>query len=111
MNRVNLNTIASLLSSVQQDLKGEELSLGSRVMAVADVFTAVAEDRPYRKGMPSDRVLQLLQDMAAAGALDPQVVSVLRQHFEEINAARIAAQRAASASYSQLQEAAGGTTL
>ena len=31
--------------------KGDELSTGSRIMMVADIFTAIAEDRPYRKGM------------------------------------------------------------
>ena len=34
--------------------KGADMSLGSRIMAVADVFTAVTEDRPYRKGMSED---------------------------------------------------------
>ena len=32
-------------------LKGEEIPLPSRIMAIADVFTALTEDRPYRKGM------------------------------------------------------------
>ena len=32
-------------------LKGEEIPFPSRIMAIADVFTALTEDRPYRKGM------------------------------------------------------------
>jgi len=84
-------------------LKGEDLSLGSRIMAVADVFTAVTEDRPYRKGMTADRTLRILQGMAEDGALDPHVVSVLCEQFEEVNSARIAAQEAASASYLELR--------
>lgn len=90
-------------------LQAEDLSLGSRIMAVADVFTAVTEDRPYRKGMTADRTLQVLQGMADDGALDPQVVSVLREHFDEVNSARIAAQGATSASYRELQVARGNT--
>jgi hypothetical protein len=33
-----------------------EINLGARVMAVADIFVALAEDRPYRKGMNIDRI-------------------------------------------------------
>ena len=32
------------------------------VMAVADAFSAMTTDRPYRKGMQSDKALQVLQD-------------------------------------------------
>jgi len=32
-------------------LGADKLGIGSRIMAVADVFTAISEDRPYRKGM------------------------------------------------------------
>jgi HD-GYP domain-containing protein (c-di-GMP phosphodiesterase class II) len=33
-------------------------------MAVADVFTALSEDRPYRPGMKKGKVVKVLQDMA-----------------------------------------------
>jgi len=80
-------------------LKGEDLSLGSRIMAVADVFTAITEDRPYRQGMTSERALQVLKQMVDNSALDSKVVSLLSLHFEEINSFRIVAQAAASKEY------------
>ena len=83
--------------------KGQDLSLGSRIMAVADVFTAITEDRPYRKEMPSERALQVLQQMADNSVLDSNIVSLLRVHFDEINSTRIAAQAEASKEYQEFR--------
>jgi HD-GYP domain-containing protein (c-di-GMP phosphodiesterase class II) len=68
------------------------LPLGSRIMAVADVFTAITEDRPYRKGMEKSAVREVLNNMVENGALDQYVVGVLLDHYDEINNLRIAAQ-------------------
>ncbi len=81
--------------------KGDDLSLGSRIMAVADVFTAITEDRPYRKGMTSDRALEVLQRMADNSALDSSIISLLRLHFDEVSSFRKAAQSAAVEEYQQ----------
>ncbi|MBI4642628.1 MAG: HD domain-containing protein, partial [Deltaproteobacteria bacterium] len=75
-------------------LEGRDLSLGSRITAVADVFTAITEDRPYRKGMSSESALKVLQQMAGDRALDANIVSLLSLHFDKINSLRIAAQEA-----------------
>jgi len=65
-------------------------------MAIADVFTAITEDRPYRKKMTSDEALQVLREMAENSTLDSNLVSTLRLHYDEVNSLRIAAQAAAS---------------
>jgi HD-GYP domain-containing protein (c-di-GMP phosphodiesterase class II) len=79
-------------------LTAVDLPLGSRIMAVADVFTAIMEDRPYRKGMPSESALELLDEMTKS-ALDPHVVSILIENLEEVNAIRVAAQTLAEKRY------------
>ncbi len=61
------------------------LPLGSRIMAVADVFTAIIEDRPYRRGMNGREALKVLQGMARNLALDPDIVKLVEYHFDEIN--------------------------
>lgn len=76
-------------------------------MAVADVFTAITEDRPYRKEMPRERALQVLQQMADNSVLDSNIVSLLRVHFDEINSIRIAAQAEASKEYQEFRQQAG----
>lgn len=83
-------------------LKADELSLGSRILAAADVFTAIMEDRPYRIGMPEDKALKLLQNMANGQALDPNIVSLFTFHFDDINNERINAQKKTSAEYDDL---------
>ena len=62
----------------------DDLTLGSRIMAVADVFTSISEDRPYRAGMPSDKAQTVLQTMVDKGALDGDVVRVLIDAYDDI---------------------------
>ncbi|WP_162141310.1 HD domain-containing phosphohydrolase [Paucidesulfovibrio longus] len=68
-----------------------DLSMGSRIVAVADVFTAVTEDRPYRNGMNRADALGVLEGLAAS-ALDRGVVDMLWKNFDEINEIRHDAQ-------------------
>lgn len=79
--------------------KNEDISLGARIVAVADVFTAVTEDRPYRKGMDSDTALRILQQMGENQALDLNIIQSLRHHYDEVNRIRINAQNEACENY------------
>ncbi|MBI5632171.1 MAG: HD domain-containing protein [Nitrospirae bacterium] len=80
-------------------LKEKDLPLGSQVMAVADVFTALTEDRPYRLGMKRPETLRVLDDMRKRSALNGQIVAVLGEHFDELDAIRMAAQADARTKY------------
>jgi len=71
----------------------KSLSLGSRIMQVADVFTAITEDRPYRAGMKVSEVKKILTTQAQSGTLDAAVVSELLAKYDEINAIRAEAQK------------------
>ncbi len=82
-------------------LTGKDLPLGSRIMSVADVFVALTEDRPYRKGMCRDEALRVLERMVQKAALDGEVVALLNARFEEINEVRIYAQNEAEKEYIQ----------
>ena len=86
-------------------LKKKDLPLGSQVMAVADVFTALTEDRPYRAGMKQSGAVRILDDMGAHSALNGEVVSVLRKHYEEIDALRKHAQANARMKYRDIDAA------
>jgi HD-GYP domain-containing protein (c-di-GMP phosphodiesterase class II) len=67
---------------------GNDLTLGSRIMAVADVFTAVGEDRPYHAAMPRATALKVLDDLVANGGLDGDVVAVVHRDYEAIDEIR-----------------------
>lgn len=55
------------------------MPFGSRVVAVADVFAALTEDRPYRAGMSWEQSVGILDGMAARGVLDGEVVALVRR--------------------------------
>jgi len=74
--------------------KGEALPLGSRIMAVADVFAALTENRPYRGGVGREETIGILRGFVSGGALDPRIVSVLIDDFDSIHRARAEAQEA-----------------
>jgi HD-GYP domain-containing protein (c-di-GMP phosphodiesterase class II) len=64
----------------------------ARIIAVADRFVALTEDRPYRAGMPSARALVLLQADAEHGVIDQSIVNTLNVNFDTIDAIRRHAQ-------------------
>jgi putative nucleotidyltransferase with HDIG domain len=55
---------------------GEDISLGARILAVADVFDALVSDRPYRKGMELERTLEIIKQESGK-QFDPKVVQAL----------------------------------
>jgi HD-GYP domain-containing protein (c-di-GMP phosphodiesterase class II) len=58
-------------------LTAPELSIGARIVAVADVYEAITADRPYRPAMPTEAALDVL-DAEAGEHLAADVVAALR---------------------------------
>jgi len=80
-------------------IAGDSLSIGSRIMAVADVFTAITEDRPYRKGMDFKSAAKVLSNMVESNALDGRIVGLLIDNYSELDNIRIASQNEAAEQY------------
>lgn len=59
-----------------EGLKGQSIPFGSRIIAVADAYSAMTSDRPYRKAMPVDKALEIMQSEAGA-KWDPVVINAL----------------------------------
>jgi len=57
-------------------LKGDEIPLGARIVAVCDTYISMAENRPYRQGRSLDKVMREIQRVAGK-QLDPSVVATL----------------------------------
>ncbi len=56
-------------------LGAEQIPLGSRIMAIADIYDALtATDRPYKKAVPHDKAVSILNSDAERGVLDPELV-------------------------------------
>ncbi len=60
------------------------ISTGSRIMAVADIFTALAEDRPYRTGMDYENIKRILRSQADANFVDKRIVDLVLENYAEI---------------------------
>lgn len=66
--------------------KGEEIPLSARIMAVADVFDALSQDRCYRKAMTMDECFEIIEK-GRGESFDPRVVDAfvkIREEVEEI---------------------------
>jgi len=82
-------------------LNGSELSLGAKIMAVADIFTAITEDRPYRKGMCKKESLSVLNTMAGNNKIDSNIVAKVAENFKAISEARESAENNAVKEYKE----------
>ena len=76
-----------------------DIPLGSRIMAVADVFSAITEDRPYRRGMDRQQALEVLTGDVSRGALSGSIVQQLIDNYDVINQKRDAEAHAAGKRY------------
>jgi len=61
-------------------LKGEEIPLAARIIAVADTFDAINFARAYRSGTAEEKVLETLDELAGT-QLDPRMVKVFRNVY------------------------------
>ena len=71
-----------------QGLKGEEIPLEGRILALVDVFDALtADDRPYKKAMPLEQALKILGFMVKDGELDGELLNIFsrNQVWEKID--------------------------
>lgn len=65
-------------SGYPRGLTGEDLDLPSRILIVADIYDALAQDRPYRKALPKDRVMEIMDEESGA-KLCPDSVAALKE--------------------------------
>jgi putative two-component system response regulator len=61
-------------------LKGENISLQGRIMAIADVYDALVSDRPYKKAFTHEKAVSIIMEDAGKH-FDPKIADV----FFEIN--------------------------
>jgi HD-GYP domain-containing protein (c-di-GMP phosphodiesterase class II) len=77
-------------------LKGSDISLQARILALVDIFESLsADDRPYRaKPMPRDLVLRILEEEVDAGHLDRDVFDLFMREQLYVKLDEIKAQMA-----------------
>ncbi len=63
-------------------LKGDEIPLGSRIMTVADVFNAITEHRPYRRGMQKHEIIDVFETLKEKGEVCTNLVDILLDNLD-----------------------------
>lgn len=70
-------------SGYPRGLKGEEIPLEGRIVAICDVFDALTSERPYKNAWPVERAVQELKDNSGRH-FDPDLVSKFMEILPEI---------------------------
>jgi diguanylate cyclase (GGDEF)-like protein/putative nucleotidyltransferase with HDIG domain len=64
-------------------LKGEEIPIGARILAVVDCLDALASDRQYRKALPLEEAMRKVAHESGK-SFDPKVIDVLQRRYLEL---------------------------
>lgn len=76
-------------SGYPRGLRGTDIPLSARIIAVADVFDAISEPRTYRGPLPLNEVLRILRE-GAGKQFDPHIVRLLHEPWVRAEWQRIA---------------------
>ncbi len=92
---VSLKTVPNIAASHHEKLdgsgypfhkKGDELGIIERAMAIADIYDALtAKDRPYKKAIPPEIAVSIIQKEVEDGKLDPTLFDVFTSNREAID--------------------------
>jgi len=74
-------------SGYPNGLRGENIPIEARIVAIADVFDALTSRRPYKEAWPEERALDHIREGAGAH-FDPQLVPLFMEIVPEIRAIR-----------------------
>ena len=65
-------------------LSEKDLTLEQRILAVADIFSALSGKRSYKEAFDKQQMMHILYQMADEGAIDPTIVDICHEHFHTI---------------------------
>ena len=66
-----------------EHLKGKDIPLSARIMAVADVFDALVSERPYKKPFSVEKAFEIIGEECGTH-FDPDVVEAFVKNREDI---------------------------
>lgn len=65
-------------------IKEEDMSLSEKIVAVADIFSALTGKRSYKDSMPKEKVVSIMQQMADNHQISEEVVQLLIDNYEMV---------------------------
>ena len=70
-------------SGYPRGLSGEDIPLGARIISAADLYDAMSNDRPYRKGIAREHIVAEMRRVSGT-QLDPGIVDLFLANMDEI---------------------------
>lgn len=70
-------------SGYPRGLKGEEIDISARIVAIADVFDAIGSDRVYKKAWPLENCFEYLKKQSGSH-FDPRLIKIFFDNVDEI---------------------------
>ncbi len=64
-------------------LRGEQLGLAGRIVAVADIYDSLTQVRPYKPALADEQAVEILQGLVRSGRLDGRCVAALLGQDEQ----------------------------
>lgn len=74
-------------SGYPNGLKGEEIHIFARIVMVADIFDALASDRPYKKAFPLEQIVTIMEE-GRDQFFDPCLLQLFFDHLQRFVAIR-----------------------
>ncbi len=75
-------------SGYPDGLQGEEIPYLARVFQIVDIYDALASERPYKKALPREKVIEIMQSETDKGWRDPSLMAafldILRNRYEDL---------------------------
>jgi len=66
-------------SGYPEGLKGDKIPIHARIIGVVDCFDALTTERPYRKALPKEEALKIMENETKAGLWDPKLFTILKE--------------------------------
>lgn len=70
-------------SGYPRGLKGEEISIHGRIVALADVFDALSTRRPYKEPWPLEEILDYIKSLSGK-QFDPKLVELFFENLDDV---------------------------
>ena len=61
-----------------------DIDFFDRIVAVADIFSALCGVRSYKAAYPKEKIIEILNDMASQNHIDSEIAALSIKHFDEI---------------------------
>lgn len=65
-------------------LHASDLTTGERVVAIGDIISALCTTRSYKNAYPKEKVVSIIRDMSERGQIDPHIVNVAVDNYDEL---------------------------